>query len=497
MSVLLTEETPKLKAARERLTAAKEQRKTAAEAYNTALEAANAPSDDELRTLEEAFDAADEQVSRARDEVERYERIHRARQDEPAPTPIQVVREPLTYERHDVKSSFLLDMARSSLGVGLDVNGAKERIKRHSAEMEVETKARREARERGFDRGMNDLLGELERTNPALARRIADSGMLVEKRAINRTDGTGGEFVPPLWLLEEYAALARAGRPFADAVRNVPLPGGTDSINVPRITTGSLTAAQTADNAAVSSQDMATATVTAPVRTIAGQEDVALQLLDQSPIAFDQIVFEDLIADYNLQLDLQVLNGSGASGQLLGILGVSGINAITYTDATPTVPELWPKLADSLNQASNNRKAVPTHYWMHGRRWFWMASQLDTANRPFFVAASNGPTNALGVQDGSYNQGGPVTNVIGVPVYLDLNIPTNLGAGTNEDRIIATRMRDHILFEGDLQLRALKEILSGTLGVRFQAYAYCAFTAARFPAATSVVSGTGLITPTF
>jgi hypothetical protein len=102
---------------------------------------------------------------------------------------------------------------------------------------------------------------------------------------------------------------------------------------------------------------------------------------------------------------------------------------------------------------------------MHGRRWFWMASQLDSANRPFFVAASNGPTNALGVQDGSYNQGGPVTNVIGVPVYLDLNIPTNLGAGTNEDRIIATRMRDHILFEGDLQLRALKEILSGTLGV--------------------------------
>jgi hypothetical protein len=51
---------------------------------------------------------------------------------------------------------------------------------------------------------------------------------------------------------------------------------------------------------------MATATVTAPVRTIAGQEDVALQLLDQSPIAFDQIVFEDLIADYNLQLDTQL-----------------------------------------------------------------------------------------------------------------------------------------------------------------------------------------------
>jgi len=48
------------------------------------------------------------------------------------------------------------------------------------------------------------------------------------------------------------------------------LPAGTDSVNIPRITTGTDTAVQSADNAATTTQDMVTATVTAPVRTVSG-----------------------------------------------------------------------------------------------------------------------------------------------------------------------------------------------------------------------------------
>ena len=50
-------------------------------------------------------------------------------------------------------------------------------------------------------------------------------------------------------------------------------------------------------------------------------------------------MFADLIADYNQKLDLQVINGSGAAGQMKGVLNVAGINGVTYTDATPTLPE--------------------------------------------------------------------------------------------------------------------------------------------------------------
>ena len=46
--------------------------------------------------------------------------------------------------------------------------------------------------------------------------------------------------------------MARPGRAFANLVQRQPLPGGTDSINIPKLLTGTSTAVQTADNAPVS-----------------------------------------------------------------------------------------------------------------------------------------------------------------------------------------------------------------------------------------------------
>jgi len=85
--------------------------------------------------------------------------------------------------------------------------------------------------------------------------------------------------------------------------------------------------------------------------------------------------------------------------------------------------------------------------------------------------------------------------VMGTPLMVDQAIPTNLGGGTNEDRVIATVMTDHVLFESDFRARAMVEPLAGTLGVRFQLYAYAAFTAGRFPSGTCVVAGTGMAGP--
>ena len=65
-------------------------------------------------------------------------------------------------------------------------------------------------------------------------RAVPGAGMQVfEQRAINRTDGTGGYFVPPLWLVDQYVPYLRAGRVLANLCHSLPLPGGTDSINLP------------------------------------------------------------------------------------------------------------------------------------------------------------------------------------------------------------------------------------------------------------------------
>jgi HK97 family phage major capsid protein len=219
---------------------------------------------------------------------------------------------------------------------------------------------------------------------------------------------------------------------------------------------------------------------------------VALQLLDQSPVAFDEVVFADLIADYNMKLDLQVINGSGSSGQATGILNVGSINSVTYTDATPTLPELWPSFAQAASQVEKNRKMPALATFMTPSLWYWIASQLDASNRPLVQIEAGTGFNVLGLQTGAVSEG-PAGRVMALPVLTDGNIPSNLGAGTNETRIITARTSDLYLWEGNMRTRVLQEVLSGTLQVRFQVWNYFAFMGNRRPEAISVISGTGLI----
>jgi hypothetical protein len=204
----------------------------------------------------------------------------------------------------------------------------------------------------------------------------------------------------------------------------------------------------------------------------------------------------DLIADYNMQLDIQAIAGSGSAGQIQGVLGLSGINATTYTDATPTVPELYPKVASQLNDIATTRILPATAIFMHARRWYWMTAALDANNRPLVVPVANGRYLDLANIDEVAAEG-PVGTLQGLPVFIDPNIPINLGAGTNEDRVIASRFTDHWGWESILRTRVLPERKSGNLTVVLQLYAYVAATAGRYPKASSVMSGTGLITPTF
>src|SRR5204863_5499611 len=125
----------------------------------------------------------------------------------------------------------------------------------------------------------------------------------------------------------------RAGRITADLCRRLPLPGGTDSINLPKVLVGTATAEQTEANT-VQKTDMTTTSVSGAVTTVAGQQVFSMQLLDQSPINFDEVIFQDLLADLAKQIDVYVLNKAS-----IGILNVSSIVSVSYTDASPTVPE--------------------------------------------------------------------------------------------------------------------------------------------------------------
>jgi len=498
---------PKLAEARKRHNAAIDEMRKAADAY---ADLSDDASDEEREKAKTLFDEKRSAQTAALADVERFEEIAAARavQRSPEQDPDDdsvrrsdnkgkggtQVREPLTYSVDRPERSWLLDLARRKMGVG-DSEGARSRLEAHRNEMRVELKDREERQQRRFTREYEAWLdGEVRSGN--ITRRMAEAlvGHGYQERAVSRIDGSAGEFVPPLDLIDEYAPFLRAGRPFGNAVRTLPLPQGTDLINIPRITTGSLTGFQPQDNQNVTSQDLASAMVAAPVRTLAGQLDVSIQVLEQSPVAFDQIAFRDLAADYAFQLNTALWNGVGGPGQLLGLLNVVGIATQTFTSGSPTAALAYPKIAGALNLAATNRKMPATSLWMHTQRMYWLGSQLDSQNRPLLPPSDSNPMNAMGVVD-NVAQGDTPLRLLGCPVHVDLTIPTNISA--NQDVIVATRTDDHILFEGDMRARVLEEILSGSLGVRFQIYSYVAWTGGRLPQATAVVSGTGLTTPSF
>lgn len=301
-----------------------------------------------------------------------------------------------------------------------------------------------------------------------------------------------GSFIPPIWLLDEIALMARAGRVVPNMVRDGGEPQST-SITIPRVTTGTATAIQATENTTLGTVDIVTAQLTRTTSTIGGYQDVSVQSVELSPMAIDRFIFGDLVADYNRAVDSQTIIGTGANNQLLGLDTLTGVNAITYTDASPTVGELYSSIANAIQQVHTARFAPPDAILMAPRRWGWFLAAVDSTGRPLVTPYSpmNNPAQMNGVL--SF---GPVGSLQGLPVYTDANIPLLLGAGT-EDEIYVARFSDMLFMEGPLRTEVFRDVGSANATVRFRVYAFCNFFCGRFPAGVSRIRGTGLIAPTF
>ena len=412
---------------------------------------------DSVSATHEEIAALDERIATAEKVEARTAAIAESRKEAKVATfgGAVVTREAMTYDR-DGKNSFVRDMIGAQLR---NDRTSWERLYRHQQEVAVET------------------------------------------RDISRTDGAGGDFVPPIYLINEYAEFARAARVTADLVTNMALPAGTDSINIPQITTGTLAAFQSADNTATTTRDMVSSTVTAPVRTISGYENVSIQLVEQSPLAggLDRLVFGDLMADYALQLNTAVVGtGDGTSGTLKGLvtLGTDTTNGIptTWTETTPTAVNGAIAIAKAISKVVTNRYKAAEAIVMHPSMWYWLASQVDGSNRPLVVPVT-GASQAFNAAGTVTNPGAPaglVGTIQGVPVFIDATVTKTYA--TNQSPILVGKFSDSYLFESGVKTRVLPDVLSANLTVRFQVYGYAAL-AHRFNKSVSAISGTGSVAP--
>ena len=437
----------KLKEQRDALVAEVETTIAAEEVTADALDAAS-KAQDEIAAL-------DERIATAEAVEARTAAIHESRKESKVATfgGATVTREAMTYDK-DGRNSFVRDMINAQLR---NDSSSWERLHRHQAEVAVET------------------------------------------RDISRTDTAGGDFVPPIYLTNEYAEFARAARVTADLLTGMALPAGTDSINIPQITTGSLSAFQSSDNSATTTRDLVTSTVTAPVRTISGYENVSIQLVEQSPLAggLDRMIFGDLMKDYALQLNTAVVGaGDGTSGTLKGLitLGADTTNGIptTWTEATPSATGGLTAMAKAISKVVTNRYQDVEAIVMHPSTWYWFMSQVDSSSRPLVVPVAAGPFNANGVVDAPGASKGLVGTMHGVKVFVDATLPKTYA--TNQSPILVGKFSDSYLFESGVKTRVLPDVLSANLTVRFQVYGYAAL-AHRFNKSISAITGTGTVAP--
>lgn len=302
--------------------------------------------------------------------------------------------------------------------------------------------------------------------------------------------------VPPQYLVDLFAPVARAGRPFLNSLNVMPLPADGVSFVVPRGTTGA-GAAMTAEAAGWNEVDMVNADVTNTVNLVTAQQDISRTLFMRGGSMIDQIIFADLFAASEVALNASAIAGSGTAPQHRGVTQVAGISAVTYTDASPTVLEAWPKLADAIQRINSLRFMPGNVVYLHPRRWGWITAATDTTGRPLFEFSTQPPNVVLGL--GKAAEYGQVVGTLqGLPVVTDASIPTNLGAGTNEDVIIVARSADLMFWEDDLMQFTFEQTISTAPGeVRLAAGRFSLAIFGRYPTAISTITGTGLITPTF
>lgn len=319
-----------------------------------------------------------------------------------------------------------------------------------------------------------------------------------ESRAVGT--GAGGGLVIPNYLTDLIAPVIRAGRPFASSCQHEELPDAGVSITIPQGTVGTTTASQVTENSAVSDTDAAWQPLTVPIVTIAGQADLSRQLLERAP-GVDQVVTSDLALSYAAELDRQTLSGSGASGQMLGVLNTAGAAQATAFTAAVNVQTFWQKIAGAIAAVSAARQLPPTHIAMSPRRLAWLLGQVDSQGRPLVVP---GTTNVNGMGNApTFGTDGATGMVFaGLEVVQDSNIPTSVGSGP-EDVVIVYRAADLLLWEhGDGTPTGVRydQTLAGQLTSKIVLYGYVAFTANRYPQAVAKVGGNsaagfGLISP--
>ena len=230
------------------------------------------------------------------------------------------------------------------------------------------------------------------------------------------------------------------------------------------------------------STGMTLATITANVFTAAGLATISNQLLQDSNPSIDGLATADLAKRLVALEETAFINGTG-TGQPLGILNTPGIGATSLT--ATDVLSLLDAILDAVAAVETNHGA-PSAILMHPRTWTRILKTRD-AQGAYYIDPAGGP------QDPRTGLRGPVKSLWGYPVVTSNRVPTNLGGGTNESRVIVADFREALILDRQgITVDESSHVYFTTNQTVFRAEERVGFTAARTPLAFNVVGGAGL-----
>jgi HK97 family phage major capsid protein len=234
------------------------------------------------------------------------------------------------------------------------------------------------------------------------------------------------------------------------------------------------------------------ASITANVFTAAGLAVVSNQLLQDANPSVDALAVADITKRLVALEETAFMAGTG-TGQPLGILNTPGIGATTVTDATATAPAtIIDGILDAIAAVETNH-GTPSAIVMHPRTWTALLKYKPTAGGAYLINPGSPNATFANVNEPRTVFNGPTRELWGYPVLLSNRIPTNLGAGTNESRVIVGDFREALILDRmGITVDESAHFLFTTNQTVFRVEERVGFTAARTPLAFNVVGGTAL-----
>jgi HK97 family phage major capsid protein len=323
------------------------------------------------------------------------------------------------------------------------------------------------------DGGRHSFFHDLVHARPEVSDDAEARTRLAEHTRALTTGVAGAGIVPPKWLTDQYAPLARQGRVVANAVRHIDLGDDPRPITLPKQTTGTdnVVAEQSTENTHPTETDaFATDVDTVAFKPTSGIQSVSRQTLDMSDPSIDELIYGDMLSVYDVKVEQKVVTAMVTAAAAAATVTTFATDSSAaspdtgdWADIDP-VPVALDAMIDAEFAVWGARFLPADVAIMRIPRWGKFRKLRDLDGRallpPEFQRQQM--VNVEGV--GTVNARGQVEDLAVLPTIA-------MGSSAYPENILVARAADTILWEGAMQRFRFEEV-AGPESVKLGIWAY-------------------------